>query len=179
LAIQTYVSIFDLIPTEPLWDKIDDQRIPSDSYTKEELYESIKEKGLKYQFRVDSNGKILDGNARYWTCRRLIEEGDTRFLFVPIEIDMCHGVIIINYDTIVSDLDILKNRWFDHIDTKNPVIPGEKEFKKYEFASETETYNHDEQYQLFHLLTHVNTTVQIGIETRKIEKTEKEGINHD
>lgn len=173
--IQAYVSIFSLIPTEPLWDVITDQREPKDEYTKEELYESIKKHGLKYMFRIDSTGKILDGNGRYWTCRRLVLEGDTRFLMVPVEIDMLNGVLLMNHKKTNPDTNALADAVYNRIDTKTLVIPpGKQEFAEYTFDDPNYMQGYQAQFQSFHVLTQNNDMLQIIIENSVITETEEE-----
>jgi hypothetical protein len=83
--IQTYVHINDIIPTEGYWPDVNDKVEPVSYYTKEQLYESIKKEGFIHQLKIGPGGRIINGNMRYWTARRLYEEGDLRFQFLPVE----------------------------------------------------------------------------------------------
>jgi hypothetical protein len=181
MSIQAFVSIFSLIPTEPLWNEIKDERFPPEAWNKDDLYESIKKDGLKYQFRIDNTGKILDGNGRYWTCRRLVLEGDTRFLIVPIEMDIFNGIVLINHGKTTPDVETVANTFYDRIDRKTSVIAGKQEFDDYTFDDSEHKHPYQGKYQSFHVVTQEKITLQMVIENSLIEDTEdtEEEKNND
>lgn len=124
VKIQTYVHINSIIPTEPLWDVIDDDCPPKDCYTKEELYDSIKKDGLIYQLKVDKMGKVLNGNGRYWTARRLHEEGVPGFEYLPVEVETMVGFFpLVRVKPVEGVPTESRDRFLQAINGKNLVIP--------------------------------------------------------
>ena len=100
-GIQAYANIYDLQPIEA-WFDVDDKPIEGESgihWTFDMLYKDINENGLKYAFKVDRYGNILNGNCRYWVCRALLEAGDYRFKYVPIEQERISGSQIMEFKT--------------------------------------------------------------------------------
>ena len=115
--IQTYMHINDIIPTEDFLEEIVDNHIPPERWTKEQLIKDIDKNGIKYQLRVDPFGRIINGNLRYWVARHLNEENESLkdglyednwvpFEFLPVEIEVASGILLMHGDT--SDEAFLK-----------------------------------------------------------------------
>lgn len=124
--IQTRVHINDITPTESYWEIVDDKHEPRSCYTKEELYESIKRDGIKYQLRIAPTGEIINGNMRYWTARRLFLEGDRRFEYLPVEKIFFTGLMDADkYAEFPGKKGILKvqQKITELLNTNQPVVP--------------------------------------------------------
>jgi hypothetical protein len=64
---QLYMHINDIKPTETFWDEVDDRPLYTEDarlWTKQEILDSIRRDGLKYQLNVDPQGNIKNGNIR-------------------------------------------------------------------------------------------------------------------
>ena len=92
--IQTYVDIYDITPTETYWDEVTDNVEPKEFWTRENLVKDIKDNGFKYALKINKRGAITNGNMRYWVARQLLEEGDERFRYLPVELEMFSGIAI-------------------------------------------------------------------------------------
>jgi hypothetical protein len=90
---QLFMNIYDIIPTEPWWDVIEDKHDPPETWYKEDLLNDIRENGFSYQLNVDPNGTIRNGNGRYWAARQLLEdEHDERFRYLPVQRNFATGL---------------------------------------------------------------------------------------
>lgn len=134
--IQAFVNIYDLKPTETLWDFIEDKRSPGapEGWSKEELEADIRKHGILFMLHIDSDGNIFNGNARYWIARKLLEEGDTRFQYLPVEIREMTGTFVINFEEKPS-IPLAKGVLTQVLMTKYLVIPEETKFKDYAIDS--------------------------------------------
>lgn len=124
--IQGHCHINDFIPTEDTrkWKKILDKHQPPVNYTMKQLRKSIKRHGIKDQIRIKADGKILNGNARYWIAREYYEAGDMRFEYLPVEIEHFAGIIMIDLGTEKpKDMKEIKDTFLLHVNKKIPVIP--------------------------------------------------------
>ena len=105
--VQTYMSIYDIKPTESFWDVVDDTSLYTEDakkWTKEELIDDIRQNGLKYQLNVDPFGNIKNGNMRYWCARWLLEnENDQRFLFLPVQRNYACGAFYKEFQLVVKE----------------------------------------------------------------------------
>lgn len=130
--IQVFVNIYDLNPRETFWDIIVDNIPPFDTYTKEQLIDSIREKGFIYQLKVDEYGNIQNGNMRYWVARYLLEvENDERFRYLPVEkgaINKCH---VIRHTVAPKDKDEIQKKVHNRRNLKAPIIPSATCFKEW------------------------------------------------
>ena len=148
---QLFMNIYDITPTEPLWEVIDDKQEPKETWFKEDLINSIRDEGFRYQLNVDPNGYIRNGNARYWIARMLLEkEHDERFRFLPIQRHFATGLYHLPfklqfakdivesstkeeiqqlYDKTMTDLTLEMFSNFQK--TKQLTIPSQTEFKDY------------------------------------------------
>ena len=93
--VQLYMNIYDIIPTEPFWELLDDTFLYQDGrqWTKQELIDSIRKDGLHHQLNVDKEGYVKNGNMRYHCCKYLFEEeGDERFRFLPVQRNYATGL---------------------------------------------------------------------------------------
>jgi hypothetical protein len=148
------MDIYDIIPTEPLWEVIDDKLDPPETWYQDDLINSIREEGFRYSLNVDPNGLIRNGNARYWVARKLLEEeNDQRFRYLPVQQNFVSGYYHVPfklefskelvaamtteekekmyYDT-MSDLTLKMFKEFQ--ETKQLLIPSKTEFEEYEQA---------------------------------------------
>lgn len=138
--IQALVNIYDLKPTETLWDRIEDRRTPDspDGWTKEELKADIRKNGIRFMLHIDSDGNIMNGNARYWCLRQLIQEcfaegdlgGVERFKYVPVEIREMTGTFVLNFEEKPS-IPLAKGVLSQVLMTKYLVIPQATKFQDY------------------------------------------------
>ncbi|KKL65394.1 hypothetical protein LCGC14_2155410 [marine sediment metagenome] len=137
--IQSYVHIYDLKPTEPLFDVMEDNRSPDsiEVWTKEGLEESIREHGVKYMIHCDSEGNIINGNARYWVCRKLFLEGDMRFEYMAVELAEMSGKFVINFEE-QPDVPIAAKVFQRVLATKYTIIPNATGFQEYAIDSKNE-----------------------------------------
>ena len=125
-AIQGFCHINDFIPTEDTrkWKVIEDKHQPPVNYTMKQLRKSIKRHGIKDQLRIKSDGTILNGNARYWIAREYYLAGDTRFEYLPVEVEHFAGIIMIDTGTErPADMKRIKDNFLLHVNKKIPVIP--------------------------------------------------------
>ena len=138
-GIQAYVNIYDLQPIEA-WFDVDDKPIEGESgiqWTFDMLYDDIKKNGLRYALKVDRYGNLLNGNCRYWIVRKLFEEGDERFRYIPIEQERISGSQIMEFKT--SDgqpptrRDIAEN-FTAEAAVKVEVAKSKTEFEEYEVS---------------------------------------------
>ena len=150
------MDIYDIIPTEPLWEVIDDKLPPAETWFKDELIDSIRKEGFRYSLNVDPNGLIRNGNARYWVARHLLEEeNDQRFRYLPVQQNFVSGYYHVPfkleftkelidkmtkeekekmyYET-MSELTLNMFKEFQH--TKQLLIPSKTEFEEYEQAED-------------------------------------------
>ena len=131
-SIQTYVNIYDIIPTEGFWEEVQDNLEPKEFWLRDELIENIAEQGLKYALKINKQGGIVNGNMRYWCMRHLLEKtGNLKYMFVPVELEIFHGLAhAICLGPLTNEIvnEIIK----DMINTKRLVIPSKTEFEDYE-----------------------------------------------
>lgn len=148
---QLFMDIYDITPTEPLWEVIDDKLDPPETWFQDDLINSIREEGFRYSLNVDPNGLIRNGNARYWVARKLLEEeNDERFRYLPVQQNFASGMYHVPfklefgkdfietlskeekeklyYDT-MSKLTLNMFKDFQH--TKQAVFPSKTEFIEY------------------------------------------------
>ncbi len=164
---QLYMNIYDILPTEPLWDVIDDKQDPPETWTKEDLLKSLREDGFKFSLNVDPDGNIRNGNARYWCARRLLEEElDERFRFLPVQQNYAAGeyhapfrIVFEKKVTLPKKGESLEERdnrlrtigdkelqrvtkmmFADFMLLKQPFIDSETEFKEYPIDKENPTF---------------------------------------
>ena len=137
--IQSYVHIYDLKPTEPLFDVMEDNRSANsvEVWTKEGLAESIEEHGIKYMLHIDSEGNIINGNARYWTAREKFLAGDMRFEYIAVELAEMSGRFVINFAE-QPDVPIAAKIFQKVLATKYTVIPNATGFQEYAIDSKND-----------------------------------------
>lgn len=130
--IQAVVNIYDLKPTETLWDMVEDERSADSQvgWTKEELEADIRKNGILFMLHVDSDGNIYNGNARYWIARKLLLEGDLRFQYLPVEIREMTGTFVINFEEKPA-ISLAKGVLTQVLMTKYLVIPQATKFQDY------------------------------------------------
>ena len=148
---QLFMNIYDITPTEPLWEVIDDKLEPKETWFKEDLIDSIRKEGFRYQLNVDPNGYIRNGNARYWVARMLLEtEHDERFRFLPIQRHFATGFYHLPFklefakDIVESSTKeeiqqmydetmnkLTREMFSDFQKFKQLTIPSQTEFKEY------------------------------------------------
>ena len=96
--VQLFMNIYDILPHEALWEIIEDPQFPPEVWDKQDLIDSIREKGFINQLNIDPDGNIKNGNARYWIARKLLEEeNDQRFLYLPVQRNFAAGHYSKNY----------------------------------------------------------------------------------
>jgi hypothetical protein len=142
------MNIYDIKPTEPLWEVIEDNQEPKEIWFADDLKDSIRKEGFKYALNVSADGNIRNGNARYWCARQLLEEEeDQRFLYLPVEKGYAAGIYMKQFqiemdklpkeerttETMNKIIDEVTLEIFKHyMNIKSEVIPSETEFKDYE-----------------------------------------------
>lgn len=130
--IQNYVHIYDLKPTEPLFDIVNDKRSPNDeqTWTIEELEADIRKNGILLMIQIDSEGNILNGNGRYHIAMKLFLEGDMRFEYIAVELARMSGKFVINFEdepTAKLAAEVFSKVLMVHYE----VIPSETKFQEY------------------------------------------------
>lgn len=130
MRIQTYVNIHDITPTETFWDEVDDKVAPKEFWTRHDLIQDIKDNGFKYAIKLNKHGAIVNGNMRYWCARKLLEEGEERFRYLPVELEMFHGIAVTQTTKPITDKLITSNLQ-SLINTKVEIIKPRTEFLEY------------------------------------------------
>ena len=142
MTIQTYAHIRDLTPYEAIFDvlTLDGDKLNAEDeecrYTFEELVDDIREKGIKYRLKINPEGYVVNGNMRYWAARYLyLEENDSRFEYVPIEMEYHSGVLVHRGKNQVTNAEI--HAIFGKlINLKEETISPKGEWSNYEHDTE-------------------------------------------
>ena len=133
--IQTYVNIYDITPTETFWEEVTDNVEPKEFWSKEDLIQNIKDNGFKYALKINKHGAIVNGNMRYWVARHLLEEGDERFRFLPVELEMHAGVALLRTTAKITNV-VLEDGLNQLINAKRELIASNEGFQEYTINEE-------------------------------------------
>ena len=134
--IQLYMHIHDLKPFEiPDWEVQLDEAIPGWGGTVRDQIKDIQKHGIKMALKVSPEGFIEYGNTRYWIARKLYEEGDIRFEYLPVQIDTFAGIKIVEVDTLPNRKQCLELANVA-LRERHAVVPPATTLKKY-FRMET------------------------------------------
>lgn len=195
---QVFMNIYDLTPTETLWNVIDDRKLYKDGklWLKDDLIIDIKKNGILFSLNVDPEGFIKNGNARYWIARLLLLEGDKRFLYLPVQRNYAAGafvreIVIKKYPGMkVTDENVkrlmnditgkIAKHWINYI--KDPIEVSKKTFTDFKTDPKDNTFLIDHWKQNLNkwaILTNPNprnkkTTFVIGIPGKSIGRSRNE-----
>ncbi len=197
--VQVHMNIYDLIPTETLWEVIDDRKLYKDGkkWYKDDLINDIEKNGILHSLNVDPNGFIKNGNGRYWSGRYLLEKKhDERFRFLPVQRNYAAGAFVTeimirsppgvkrtpeNVTKIMNDITskIAKN-WINYI--RDPIESSKTEFTDFEVDPEDHKFLLDHWKQNLNkwaILTNPNpsnkkTTFIIGIPGKSMGRARNE-----